>query len=279
MRWTLFAVVVLGLFANTGCKKEAANQSAAPAQPAAGPQSAAPAGPVADDPSKKPAFSPGPATRTSLPAAEFTTTAEAFAKEADADPKTAARKYANKVVEVSGTVGEIGFDYKRPDMVLWDPKFKSKITVLTKHPRPWTFVGPGQAVTVRGIGNPNLNSNLLLIDCEFVTVGPSKTYHLTSEEVAKRFANGLGNPFDADSTDSSTVITGLIESISGEGDAARTVFFKGADGVKVSAKFRRKDEAAGLKVGQAVSFFARGTPVLTPGTRSVEFFDCLVAGE
>lgn len=131
------------------------------------------------------------ATFAADPKPDFTLTVEAFAKEAKANGKAFRAKYKNKVVELSGAVwnprvpqGDVmltGTDAKVAEIdkivSVSPPKFK-----LEQRHRA---LARGQKVTVRG--KQADAAYPALIDCEFVTVGPSTAIPVTVPGLAAEF--------------------------------------------------------------------------------------------
>jgi hypothetical protein len=120
--------------------------------------------------------------RAADPKPDFTLTAEAYAKEARADGKAFREKYKGKIVELTATVwnprvsdGDVLLNGWRgkPSNLQTEvfsalPKGKKLGDKLEPRLRA---LARGQKVTVRG--KQDGNSTPVLVDCEFVKIGPS----------------------------------------------------------------------------------------------------------
>jgi hypothetical protein len=124
--------------------------------------------------------------------ADFTMKSEEFGAEfKGAGAIDARKKYANKVVELTGTLNKIGLSPDRlPILYLQNAAGENLgVTCTTTSKEPWKKALPGQTVTVKG-KESKLGTGAGLEECEIVEVkGDAKT--MTANELQEEHAKDL----------------------------------------------------------------------------------------
>jgi hypothetical protein len=132
-----------------------------------------PGGDKKGDGSKKPVVSRG---------------AKVFADECGKDPKAAEEKYKGKLVELSGTVIEIGASEDgKPFVDLQGDSRERIVRCLTQAKEPWALVIPGQQVKLHGKFEGAGEKEIRLSDSIIVAPKSSPALNITAEKLAKEF--------------------------------------------------------------------------------------------
>src|ERR1051326_5616934 len=122
---------------------------------------------------------------------KFKLTAEALAKELIDGKKTAAAKYKDAVIELSGTVMNTEADpVSKGSIVEIGISGLEKVTCMMVDPEPWSKVSIGSKVKIKGkwLGRENVPLYDPLYGCVFVEVGPNPAIITTAEDLAREFA-------------------------------------------------------------------------------------------
>lgn len=119
----------------------------------------------------------------------FTLVAKDFFAECKADPEKATKKYAGKVVEVTGVVVRVvGAPLSpNPIIMLNSGEELSPVQCMTNDKQPFLKVSPGQTVKVRGKCTENSAREGAVMNCVIVETGPNPAVMASAPELAKQF--------------------------------------------------------------------------------------------
>lgn len=270
-RWTRL-LILAGAATLSGCRPAEPTSATAPPAPAAvtpQPSTGRPnPGPVAVQPA---APAPAPARP------DFQVTAEAFAKEFTKDREAFKAKYANKVVEVTGTVHSVGQDIGGGGNVSLrgDPDvLVGNVLCGTAEREPWRAVLPGQTARVRGRCPDRVSVEAMLFDAVVLEVRGDPPPTVTADQLAKEFAA------DPDAAEKKwdkkyLILTGRVKQVIPPKDLNGRFLLLESDPAtpRVQPDFGTDDRAKRVRPGQQVRVLAQSLGVAAEKDRLL-FIDC-----
>jgi Leucine-rich repeat (LRR) protein len=222
----------------------------------------------------RPAPKRAPAEDLAKAEPDFKLSVDQFYKEYEAGRNTAAEKYKNKVIELTGEVDGMGRNISG-DAYVSIKLEKQLIGVMcfTAQAEPWAKVAKGQKVKLKGKW-PEFAVTAALVNCSFTETGDYQAVALSAPELAKQYeADKVATTKKYDKRQ--LVITGVVEDREFNSVGAATFTLKGTDKVKVKCSFTafEKDAAKKIKIGQTVKLI--GEFAFNFGGETVDLFFCL----
>ncbi len=198
--------------------------------------------------------SAGNASSTTASPKEFTLSAKEFFDEYKKDQGAAKDKFANKTVNLKGTVAGYGLNFGGEAYIsLAVDKEPVGVMVFTSDRQPWAMVAPGTPVSVRGMGQ-NFG-NPALVHADVVATGPNTAISLNEAALASEYAKdieGTNKKYD----EKHIIVEGEVieKQVAKEGNAR--VCLKGNGKTRVCCMFAGldKDVTERIAVGQRLKF-------------------------
>jgi hypothetical protein len=208
-------------------------------------------------------------------AADFKLTAEAFHKEYEADRVAAAKKYKDKVIELSGEVDSVGRNIGGDAYItLKVDKQLIGVMCMTVDEFPWTKAVKGQKIKIKGRW-PEFTIAAGIINCVFVETGEYQAIVKSVDELAKEWAA------DAEATvkkydKKHMILSGEVAAKEYNSAGAATITLKTDGKVKVKCSFTAfdKDAVKKVKIGEKIKVLGEFTLNFGSGDEAALYF-CL----
>jgi len=234
--------LILGTSALAGCGKSAPLSSFSAQPPSGAPKAGLTAQAVAD----------------AQP--DVTLTAQELFDEFKKDNDATHKKYAGKVIAVSGTVGKLSDFESQVSLKIDGGTDREGFWCITAEDEAWARHGPGQAVTLKGAWPEKLYDlgGIALQHCVVVKAGPNPTAKFSAEQLAKRF--------EADQTaleknfgDKPVIVEGEVAKKETQANGEGQVSLKGTGKVLVVCDFwfHQREQTGGIREGQKVKIYGR----------------------
>lgn len=209
--------------------------------------------------------------------ADFTLTAEAFHKEVVADQAAAAKKYKDKVIELTGEVDGASRNISGDAFITLKVE-KQLIGVMcaTADPYPWAKAVKGQKITIKGRW-PEFAFSAAIINCAFVETGEYQGIAKTADELAKEWAKD-SEAVVKNYEKKHIILSGEVAAKEFNSAGAATITFKTdeKEKAKVKCSFTAfdKDAVKRMKIGEKIKVLGEFTLNFAGGDE-VQLYFCL----
>jgi hypothetical protein len=215
-----------------------------------------------------------PAIDLSKTAPDFSLSAEQFFQEFQKDRAAAGEKYRGGVIELSGVVKLMGRNFAGESYLdLEIDGSASGVICSTVESEPWSKIGPGQKVKVKGMF-PESTASPMLAASVIVEAGPSQTVTLSAEQLAREYAaNALAAKKKYN--DKYLLVSGEVVDKSYNSAGAPSVAMKGDGKVRVACNFTANENVLtrSMQPGQTIQVLGQFTLNFDPD--EVGLYFCL----